>query len=266
MGEQGGMGGEMTIRGNPSLEPIGFLLKGGPVGCLLIHGFTGSPLEMRELGVFLQEKGLTVSIPLLSGHGATPEDLNRVRWQDWVAQVEDALAELRGQCETVFVAGLSLGSLLTLHLAAQHADIRGIAIYSPATRVANRFFWLLPVARYLIRQWPKEPEERDDLTDTQADSGVWHYDSYPTSGANELRKFQQVVRRELGSVQVPAIVFYSTGDKMIHPEAGPYTFERLGSADKELVTLHNSGHNLVVDSERESVYARTYGFIVSHLG
>ena len=247
------------------MEPIGFFLKGGPVGCLLIHGFTGSPLEMRGLGDFLQEKGLTVSIPLLAGHGATPEDLNRVRWQGWVAQVEDALAELRGQCETVFVAGLSLGSLLTLHLAAQHADIRGIAIYSPATRVANRFFWLLPVARYLVKQWPKESEERDDLN-LQANSRVWHYDSYPTSGANELRKFQQVVRRELGRVRVPAIVFYSTGDKMIHPEAGPCTFEKLGSADKELVTLHNSGHNLVVDSERESIFARTYGFIVSHLG
>lgn len=248
------------------MEPIGFFLKGGPVGCLLIHGFTGSPLEMRELAEFLQEKGLTVSVPLLPGHGATPEDLNRVCWQDWVAQVEDALAELRSHCNTVFVAGLSLGSLLTLHLAAQYADIRGIALYSPAIRVANRFFWLLPLARHLIKQWPKEPEEQDDLTDPQANSRVWHYDCYPTTGANELRKLQQVVRKELGSVRAPAIVFYSTNDKMIHPEAGPFTFDKLGSADKELVTLHNSGHNLVVDSERESVFARTYGFIASHLG
>jgi carboxylesterase len=248
-----------------ALEPCGFFLKGGPVGCLLVHGFTGSPLEMRELGEFLQEKGLTVSIPLLPGHGVTPDELNRVCWQDWVARVEEALAELRDQCETLFVAGLSLGALLTLHLAARQPDIRGIALYSPAIRVANRFFWLLPLARHVIKRWPKEPEEQDDLTPPQADSPAQHYDCYPTTGANELRKFQRVVRRELASVRVPAIVFYSTGDRMIHPDAGPFTFDRLGSEDKELVTLHNSGHNLMVDIERESIYARTYGFIVSHL-
>lgn len=254
----------MNITENSSLEPTGFFLKGGSVGCLLIHGFTGSPLEMRGLGDFLQEKGLTVSIPLLPGHGLTPEALNQVCWQDWVAQVEEALAELRGHCEKVFVAGLSLGALLTLHLAARHTDIQGIAIYSPAIKLENRFMGLLPLARHLIKQWPKEPEPVDL---TELSSGrAWHYDSFPTNGANELRKFQHLVRKELGSVRVPAIVFFSTGDKLLHAEAGPLTFAKLGSADKELVTLHNSGHNLMIDNERENIFVRTYGFIVSHLG
>ena len=118
--------------------PAPFTLSGGDVGVLLIHGFTGSPAEMRPLGRFLHGRGLTVAAPLLPGHGTTPADLNRCRWQDWLACAEIALAELQAQCRAVFVAGLSLGALLTLTLAGQHRDLAGIIAYSPAILVKDR--------------------------------------------------------------------------------------------------------------------------------
>ncbi|MFN3763863.1 MAG: alpha/beta hydrolase, partial [Anaerolineae bacterium] len=61
------------------------------------------------------------------------------------------------------------------------------------------------------------------------------------------------------------LVIYSTRDQAIHPRSGPYTYERAGSRDKELVTLHNSGHCITVDSEWEFVAEKTYQFIQSHL-
>ena len=70
---------------HPELAPGAFVLGGGPVGCLLIHGFASSPPEMRPLGDFLHQRGITVSAPLLPGHGTVPEDLNRTLWQDWAA-------------------------------------------------------------------------------------------------------------------------------------------------------------------------------------
>lgn len=72
---------------NPHLDPSAFFLEGGATGVLLLHGYTGSPPEMRQIGDDLHARGCTVSAPLLPGHGATPEALNRWRWTDW-ADVE----------------------------------------------------------------------------------------------------------------------------------------------------------------------------------
>ena len=48
----------VTPRIIPGAEP--FYFPGGQIGCVLIHGFTGSPKEMRELGEYLNKKGFTI--------------------------------------------------------------------------------------------------------------------------------------------------------------------------------------------------------------
>ena len=255
----------MTQTGG-TLDPSAFALEGGDVGCLLVHGFTGAPPEMRLVGDYLHARGLTIRAPLLPGHGTAAEDLNRVRWQDWVASVEEVLLELRSRCETVFIAGLSMGSLVTVHLAMLYPDVAGIVLYSPALKVANKLLPLAPLFRYVIKQFPCESDEKTDLTDPEALGRLWHYRTWPVGGASELLKLQRMVRAELKDVRVPAIVFYSTRDGSIASDSGQLTFQGLGSEDKEVVTLHNSGHCLTVDSERESIFARTYGFVVAHAG
>lgn len=236
-------------------------MEGGPVGCLLVHGFTGAPPEMRLLGEFLHQRGVAVSAPLLPGHGTVPQDLNGVRWQDWTTSAQEALLDLRHQREVVFVAGLSMGALVATHLAVMYPDLAGIVLYSPALRAANKLLPLLPLAQLLVKQWLKGP---GDLVDPEAANRLWSYETYPTRGAHELIKFQRVVRAEIHDVRVPAIVFCSTLDREIHPRSAILAFEGLGSHDKELVTLHNSGHCMTVDAERESIFARTFGFVVAH--
>ncbi len=254
----------MNIRGNAQLDPGSVYLSGGSVGCLLLHGLTGSPPEMALLGHYLHDRGLSVSIPLLAGHGTTPEELNRVRWQDWVLSAEMAWHELRAHCDPVFVGGLSLGSLLTCHMAALHPEAGGMIAYSPAVLVRNHWLRLAPLVKHLVKQWPKG--EDDDLTDPLARTRTWHYASFPTGSLHELLKLQRVVRRELPGIHVAAMVVHSTGDSTIAPTAAAYLCEKLGSEAKEMVTLHNSGHNLLVDTEREAIFARTYGFTAAHGG
>jgi len=251
---------------NPDVDPRPFVLEGGRVGCLLIHGFTGSPAEMRLLGECLHDSGLTVSAPLLAGHGKEPEDLNRVTWHDWVASAEKALEALRARCDTIFVGGLSLGSLVTVHLAAHHDDLAGIVLYSPGLRAANKLLYLAPILRHLVRQWPGDPEGDTDLLDPEAPGRLWHYETVPTTGANEVLKMQRATRRLLPQVRTPAIIFYSTHDTTLDPASPHLMLGGLGSTDKELVILHKSGHNMLVDCERDAIFARTHGFIVAHGG
>ena len=254
----------MKVRGNPGLDPGPFCLDGGPTGCVLIHGFTGTPPEMRLLGDFMHQRGIRVQAPLLAGHGTDPGDLNEVRWQDWVASAQEALEALGEDRGSVFVGGLSMGALVALRLAVAYPDLAGVLLFSPAFKVADPLISLLPLVRHLIKQWPKEADEQGDLVDPEAPQRLWHYPTWPTRGLSELLKLERVVHRELADVRVPAIVFCSTHDSSIDIPAVRGSFARLGSEDKELVVLHNSGHVLTVDAERESVFARAYGFISGH--
>ncbi len=247
---------------NSHLDPSAFFLEGGPVGVLLIHGFTGAPTEMRSVGDYLYQRGLTVSGPLLPGHGTTVEDMNRTPWTAWVDSVEQALIELRERCEMVFVGGLSMGSLLTLYLAAHHPELPGAVIYSPATWVTNRLLVFTPVLKYLIPKRSKSGES--DLTDPEAELRLWHYEEDPVFAGHELLKLIRRVRRLLPQVMCPLLVIHSTGDETIHPSSAQRTYERAGSSDKELITLHNSGHCLTVDSEWEFVAQKTHDFIQAH--
>ena len=131
-----------------NLDP--FFFEGGATGCLLIHGFSGSPPEMRPMGEYLAEKGLTVLGVRLAGHGVTPEDMASTRWRDWVGSAKEGLQELQVRCELVFVAGLSMGGLITLHLSAHH-PLAGIIVMSAPAYVADWRFHALPLVQPFIR-------------------------------------------------------------------------------------------------------------------
>src|SRR5690349_4030974 len=75
-----------------------FRLRGGRRGCLLVHGFAGTPPEMRDLAEHLAANGYDVMVPLLAGHGTTPQAMRATRWRDWVGGAEEALAALRQDC------------------------------------------------------------------------------------------------------------------------------------------------------------------------
>ena len=72
----------------PWLDPSPFCFQRGRVGCLLIHGFTGAPIEMHPIGEYLVEHDIIVSGPRLPGHGTAPEDMQGVTWEEWYSAVE----------------------------------------------------------------------------------------------------------------------------------------------------------------------------------
>lgn len=74
---------------------------------LLLHGFTSHPvLTLGPLPERLKEAGWEVRQPALPGHGTRPEDLLKVRFQDWLLAAEEAYLELP---EPRGVVGLSMG-------------------------------------------------------------------------------------------------------------------------------------------------------------
>lgn len=246
-------------------DPSPFVLEGSEAGpaCLLIHGLTGSPAEMRPLGEFLHSHGASVAAPLLPGHGTEPEALNQVAWRDWVQVADEALATLLVAEQPTFVMGLSMGALVAAELAARHPELAGMVLISPAYKVANKLAPLAPLLRRLISSVPKSRES--DLSDPSAERLLWHYPCWPTGGVAELWRLRGVVKQHLPQISVPALILVSSQDASIAADSGQAVYAALGSPDKELVRLHHSGHVMTVDVEQETVFAQIWGFVTGHL-
>src|SRR5215211_7952180 len=109
----------------PTAEPFLFLGKPGKPACLLIHGFTGTPKEMRWMGEFLNQQGYTCLGIRLAGHATNPEDMIRSNWTDWTASVEEGYRLLRGVSDSILLMGLSMGGILSLLMSTQ-LDVMGV--------------------------------------------------------------------------------------------------------------------------------------------
>jgi carboxylesterase len=243
---------------SPAASPDPIHLEGGPIGVLLVHGFTGSPAEIRPVAGWLNQAGYTVLAPCLIGHGTSPPDLNRVRWQQWVDQVESAYVELKSHCQLVFAGGLSLGSLLSLYLGARQPAILGLLLYSPPLVVWDRRAYLIPLIKYTVSVAMKSG---DDFVDSRAKEKIWNYPGFPLKAAHQGLKFQKEVRRCLPQVSCPLLVIHSMRDPVVPKQSISLIKERAGSTEMEFIELRNCGHVITLDAEWETVAHSSHRFM-----
>ena len=234
-----------------------FQIGSGPVGALLVHGFTGSPQGMRALGEHLAAAGISVVAPRIPGHGTTWQDLNSRRHPEWVAAVEEAHARLAEDADKIFLVGLSFGASLCIDFAARHPDkVAGIVLLSPFVHTKDPRRFLAPVVRMVVQSLPGVG---NDIADPNMREIA--YDRVPTSAAYSMLQFIRRARRSLPAVTAPTLIIHSRQDHTAHPDNALMIHNQIGSRDKELVWLERSYHVITVDLEREEVYDRTLRFI-----
>jgi carboxylesterase len=240
-----------------------FLLSGDRIGCLLIHGFTGTPAEMRPLGIHLNGQGYTVLGIRLFGHATRPKDLIRARRKDWQADVEAGLATLRGICDKIVAVGLSMGGLLALWAGEQSGVEAVVCLSTPMTMPRNG---LLHFARGLSLVMPYVPKGEPDWHEPEAAAGHVTYPVYPTRPAVEVRDLVREVRRLLPQVQVPLLVIQARGDKAVSPDSMAIILKNVASTDKESLWLEDSGHVITRDRQRDVVCTATAAFVNNYMG
>ncbi|MET8676496.1 alpha/beta fold hydrolase [Streptomyces sp. NPDC004647] len=239
----------------PGAEP--FRHEGGPVGVLLCHGFTGSPQSLRPWADFLAERGLTVSLPLLPGHGTRWQDMQLTGWQDWYAEVDRELRVLAERCSQVFVFGLSMGGALTLRLAAKHGDaVSGVVIVNPANKVHGLMAHALPVVRHLARSTKGVAD--DIALEGGAEVG---YDRVPLHAAHSLRQFFRLVDSELPQVTQPVLLLHSPQDHVVPAADSARILSRISSTDVTETLLERSYHVATLDHDAERIFQDSYDFI-----
>ncbi|MDK2824165.1 MAG: carboxylesterase [Clostridia bacterium] len=241
----------MKIRSR-DIEPFDF--PGNEIGCLLIHGFTGSPGEMRPLGEFLHTKDYTVKGVLLPGHGTKVEDLARTNWQHWYEEVQKGYKSLKQSCEKIFIIGLSMGGDLALHLAANNKINGGIVSICAPIFLIKKKAYLAPILKYFVKYSKKKSYSSKNY------ESFW-YDQYPISCTASLVKMLPIIKKELRRIMNPSLIIQSTLDKTVDPRSAQYIYDNIGSKEKEIYWLHNSGHIATLDTEREKVFLWIEEFI-----
>lgn len=242
-----------------------FLLPGeaSQPACLLIHGFTGTPKEMRWMGEFLNGHGYTCLGIRLSGHATQPEDMIRSNWTDWAASVEDGYHLLRGLNERIFLVGLSMGGILSL-LMATRLEVRGVVAMSTPYKLPDdprlrKIDWIARIIPFM----PKTDEEPGaSWFDKEAWKDHLSYPQNPVRSIGQLNLLLGEMRAALPRVKAPVLLIHSRNDDYVMRNSMEMIYEDLlNTPEKTKLYVDGSGHVITRDAARRQVFEHALEFI-----
>lgn len=238
----------------PEAEPLS--ADGGPVGCLVIHGFTGNPSSMRLIAEAMADAGHAVEMPRLPGHGTTVEDMNTTSWADWTAEVEAAYQRLAGRCDHVVAMGLSMGGTLTAWIGAEHPGIAGLVFINAAAERSDE------MRAGLQAMLDAGETYMDGIGSDVADPDVTEsaYAKVPLAPLVSMLDGVGDLQDRLGDITAPALIMTSPQDHVVPPSASDHLARELGGP-VERVTLERSYHVATIDHDRDLIIERIRDFV-----
>lgn len=235
-----------------------YLFDGDETGVLVVHGYTGTPQSMRPWAEHFAAQGWTVRLPLLPGHGTTWQDMNGTTWQDWYAEVDRAFQDLRSRCDRVFVAGLSMGGLLSTKLALEQGPrVAGLMLVNPIYLHDNRMLGLLPV---LHRVMPSFPGIASDIK-KQGGPVELAYDRNPLRSMRSQTQLWVEVRRDLAEITQPVLLMHSRVDHVVPPASSAFFLEHISSTDVTEIWLEDSYHVATLDNDAPLIQDESVRFV-----
>jgi len=228
----------------------------GSAGIIILHGYMAAPEEVALLGERLNALGLTVYLPRLPGHGTSPANLASVGWTDWAGAADEAWRRVSHLCARWVIAGFSTGAGLALHEAAVHPE-RYAALISMSAPLG---LVLAPGPFVRLADRLVAAAKRAGL----AGGGAGFFANHPDNpainyrrncfhGVAEVQRLMRLVRDELGSIAMPALVMQGSGDRVVRRGSARDIHGALGSSVKRLVMVESESHCIVRGKALEPV-------------
>ena len=247
---------------DPGHQP--FLIEAGSSRALLIHGFLGSPRELRPLAQELAGAGVTARGVLLPGFGSDIARLNKVRAEEWLTAARTAWEEIREGASRTTLIGFSMGGAVALRLATEAGLAPDhLVLLAPHWKFADRCAVVLPVAKYLIREFrPFGPIDFDspdmrrmlaelapgaDLDDPVVRHQLRNSATIPTRALDELRRVGVRAAARAPRVSAATTIVQGLQDMTTLPAYSRELAARMGAELREI-----PGDHLIVDPERPS--------------
>ena len=249
----------------PTTEPFLLLGEASKPACLLVHGFTSTPKEMRGLGEFLNGHGYSCLGIRLAGHATRPEDMIRSNYTDWSVSVEDGYNLLRTLSDRIILVGVSMGGALSLLMSTRLAPrVIGVVAMSTPYKLPDD-----PRLRHIdliAKTVPYMPKGNGVPGSGWFDKEAWKdhisYPQNPVRSIGQLNRLLAEMRAELPKLDVPVLLIHSQDDDYVLPENMELIFAALSNAsDKTKLYVTGSGHVITRDAARQQVFQYALDFI-----
>jgi len=255
--------------------PVGSVVPGRErVGCLLIHGLTGTPAEMAPVADALAGR-YPLWVTSVAGHGTTVTDLAATDWRDWYRSASAGADALLQVVRHLIVIGLSMGALLAIQLAIERSSaVTGLVLLSPAVELARGVpRWMHGPLRALGAVDARLPPLRaalarvifakggSDIADADVRSRHPGYRHIPLRALLNLLALQRLALASAPAITQPTLVIHARQDHTVPVAAAEALFARIGAAEKRLVVLPDSFHVVTVDRERDRVRDEITAFV-----
>lgn len=248
----------------------------GRMAALLVHGFPGTPAEMRHVGQLLHSAGWTVQGLLLPGFGAEMKRLSETKPEDWINATADHVQALRRSHDHVVLVGYSMGGAVAIN-AVRQARPDQLVLISPFWQLGNGWqnrFW--PVLRLLFRSL--KPFQRADFNNPKVRNGVRNFMpdvdlddpavqtelrqmTIPSSFLDGLRSIGQMAFQNAPHVATPGIVIQGRNDQVVGLDNTRQLVRRLGNGFQ----YHEiDGDHLLIDSGNAG-FARLTQHLLAYL-
>jgi carboxylesterase len=239
-------------------EHRSFHWQGGHRAALLVHGFPGTPAEMRPLGAVLKEAAWTVRGLMLPGLGADIGNLDLCTSRNWSDAVKQALEDLQLRHRVILLVGYSMGGALALNAAAEQRPA-GLVLLAPYWSFGEEWLSVLwPVLRLIFRR--VKPLKRADFSAREVRHGLQRMFknidlenpqiqqslrrlSVPLKPIEQIRELGQRALMRAPQIDVPTLVIQGSRDKIVPP----FRTRRLISGFANRVEYHevDAGHDLI---------------------
>ncbi len=239
----------------PEHQPFSLNSGGeGGAAALLVHGFPGTPAEMRALGESFYDAGWSAQGLLLPGFGMDIETLPRRTAEEWVSAVVGGLRDLKRDHQPVVLIGFSLGGALSIE-AASIAPPDGLILLSPFWKLDGALWGLLPALKHIFPQFKPfrlikldfdNPETRQsvaqfmpgaDMDDPAVQKAIKDF-SVPTNMLDQLRRAGAKAAQAAPKVRVPTLIIQGSQDELVKPDKTRLLAEQMGAAYREVQADH----------------------------
>jgi esterase/lipase/1-acyl-sn-glycerol-3-phosphate acyltransferase len=233
-------------------------------GIVLVHGYMAAPKEVRALAEFLYEQGYLVYGVRLKGHGTAPEDLARVRWQDWYESLNRAYVVTKSYTDNIIIGGFSTGGGLALMAAGLKQDkIKAVFSINAPMRLRQFTARLAPSVasiNTLLQKIKGKPTGWEFVANSPENEDI-NYQRNPLSGVRELSLTMEALEEHLPNIVVPTLILQGSNDPTVDPSSGMDLFSKVGTSSKVLTYLERPNHGIINGEGAQDVFNRVKQFL-----
>lgn len=234
------------------------------LGCLLIHGYGGSPFEVEGLAAALDGEGFSTGLVTLPGHGEGYKDFGKYGFFDWLAHAEKEYAAFAERHSRVALIGFSLGGTLALNLAARF-PVAGIVTISTPLFTLGIFPWPLDNLKFyaatgkalVLRLLNLQQDRVSRNGETSRDIAPWQGFRGPLHWRHllTLRKGCATTRALMSSITAPLLAIQDARDGLVNPNNLWEIARRISSVDTSVILTRmreNVSRHHMVPTHRET--------------